>query len=59
MAYSQPRLGESDLLSAGPFLGSFIAILGTNIGSHFLHWGSEHITILALIALADGKNVPL
>ncbi len=31
------RLGESDLLSAGPFLGSFIAILGTNVDSHFLH----------------------
>ncbi len=30
-------LGKSDLLPAGPFLGSFIAILGTNIGSHFLH----------------------
>ncbi len=29
------RLGESDLLSAGPFLGSFITILGTNVGSHF------------------------
>ncbi len=31
------RLGESDLLSAGPFLGSFITILGTDVGSHFLH----------------------
>jgi hypothetical protein len=31
------RLGESDLLSGGPFLGSFIAILGTNLCSHFLH----------------------
>jgi hypothetical protein len=44
------RLGESYLLSAGPFLGSFIAILGTNVGSHFLHLGSEHIFIFALIA---------
>ncbi len=43
------RLGESDLLSAGPFLGSFIAILGTNVGSHFPHRGSEHIPIFALI----------
>ena len=44
------RLGESDLLSVGPFLGSFITILGTNVGSYFLHGGLEHVTILALIA---------
>ncbi len=53
------RLKEIDLLSAGLFLSSFIAILGANVGSWFLHRGAEHIAILALVSQANGEIVPL
>jgi hypothetical protein len=46
-----------DLLAAYPLLGGFVTKLGPDVGGHLLHTGSQHVSILALVARANGKNV--
>ena len=50
-------LSWDDLLAAYPLLGGFVTKLGADVGGHLLHASSQHVSILALVARANGKNV--
>jgi hypothetical protein len=44
-------------LATCPFLGSFVAVLSPNLHGYLLHGSAEHISTLALVARADGKDM--